>query len=179
MCHRLLTKRSRDLNSPQRSSVIFSFTCIKGDRRYLAQHSAFADVIDYSEFTAVVNPKALNRTNIVDILQVRARSQKSSSPLTLETGGGGRPGPAGVSGTTSHVSRLCQGPFFSGPALEVVTSLCSPLVAAFAEGHRWREGCHVADGGALVAAAGAVPPREAGGHGDAAAPDQAHLPLRG
>ena len=39
--------------------------------RYLNQHSAFADIIDYREITAVVNPKALNQSNIVDILEVR------------------------------------------------------------------------------------------------------------
>lgn len=44
--------------------------------RYLAQHSAFADVIDYSEFTANVNPTALNTSNIVDILEERYPLQK-------------------------------------------------------------------------------------------------------
>ncbi len=38
--------------------------------RYLNRHSAFADIVDYREITAVVNPRALNQSNIVDILQV-------------------------------------------------------------------------------------------------------------
>lgn len=51
--------------------------------RYLNQHSAFADVVDYSKFTAVVNPKLLNQSNIVDILEVCPPSI-SSSLLYLE-----------------------------------------------------------------------------------------------
>mmetsp|Transcript_17054 Transcript_17054/g.50910 ORF Transcript_17054/g.50910 Transcript_17054/m.50910 type:complete len:629 (+) Transcript_17054:196-2082(+) len=47
--------------------------------RYLLQHSAFADVVDYSEFTAVVNPKALNKSNIVDILKERFPPEKRAA----------------------------------------------------------------------------------------------------
>lgn len=39
--------------------------------RYLAQHSAFADLVDYSEFTVVVDPTELESANILDILQKR------------------------------------------------------------------------------------------------------------
>lgn len=44
-----------------------SCTC----RRYLAQHSAFADLVDYTEFTVVVDPKELETGNIIDILKAR------------------------------------------------------------------------------------------------------------
>lgn len=39
--------------------------------RYLAQHSAFADLVDYSEFTAVVDTAELESSNVVDILELR------------------------------------------------------------------------------------------------------------
>ncbi len=39
--------------------------------RYLAQHSAFADLVDYSEFTVVVDPTELESANILDILRKR------------------------------------------------------------------------------------------------------------
>ena len=39
--------------------------------RYLAQHSAFADLVDYSEFTAVVDPAELESANVIDMLEQR------------------------------------------------------------------------------------------------------------
>jgi hypothetical protein len=39
--------------------------------KYLNQHSAFADLVDYSEFTSVVDPAELESTNIIDILKQR------------------------------------------------------------------------------------------------------------
>lgn len=44
--------------------------------RYLAQHSAFADLVDYSEFTAVVDPADLESSNIVDLLEQRYGAEK-------------------------------------------------------------------------------------------------------
>ena len=39
--------------------------------RYLAQHSAFADLVDYSGFTAVVDPAELESANVIEILEQR------------------------------------------------------------------------------------------------------------